>query len=222
MTPLLKRAGHRTVPQTACSRGVTRASHRKQLVEPPRECTRAMSSSASRRTAAGQRPDSLETCNAYGKVASPQPRRPCCGTATSSISPDTRYVSGFRSTALVVVDLEQGTTKARSWSRFPSQTRWIGRTTFAAWSRGPSGGPEVLDQNLRRLQSVLTWNAHTSTASGRPVRRRLVGPLPHRAQRACRLARDAVQPGGQRARAALSDDRLASCASTPTPCRRSR
>ena len=30
-TPLLKRTGHRTVRQSACSRGVTHATHRKQL-----------------------------------------------------------------------------------------------------------------------------------------------------------------------------------------------
>jgi hypothetical protein len=84
-----------------------------------------------------------------------------------SISPDGRFVAGFTPETLVVADLLSGTTKAKRWRGTASQTRWVGRRAFAAWSRG-SGGLELLDQNLRRLHPAWAWPAHTTTvgASG--------------------------------------------------------
>jgi hypothetical protein len=85
-----------------------------------------------------------------------------------SISPDRRFVAGFTPETLVVADLLSGTTKAKRWRGAVSQTRWVGRRTFAAWSRG-SGDLELLDQNLRRLHPAWAWPAHTTTVSAARV-----------------------------------------------------
>lgn len=80
-----------------------------------------------------------------------------------SISPDARLAAGFAGETLVTVDLQRRTTKARAWRGSLSHTRWTGRRTFAAWSRG-SGRLEVLDPQLRTLSPAWTWSAHTTTA----------------------------------------------------------
>ncbi len=85
-----------------------------------------------------------------------------------SISPDGRFVAGFTPETLVVADLLNRTTKAKRWRGSVSQTRWVGRRTFAAWSRG-SGDLELLDQNLRRSHPAWAWPAHTTTVSGSGV-----------------------------------------------------
>ena len=85
-----------------------------------------------------------------------------------STSPDLRFVTGFSAERLVVADMLRGTTRAKPWRGYASETRWIGPRTFAAWSRR-SGGLELLDPNLRRQQPASTWRAHTTAVSSAGV-----------------------------------------------------
>ena len=85
-----------------------------------------------------------------------------------SVSPDGRFVAGFTGETLAVVDLRRGSTAEKLHRGYPVQTRWTGRTTLAAWSRG-SGSFELFDPGLRRLQPAWKWPAHTTTLSGADV-----------------------------------------------------
>jgi hypothetical protein len=84
-----------------------------------------------------------------------------------SVSPDEKVVAGFTGEMLVAIDLARGQTAQMPWPGFLNQTRWIGRRTLAAWSRGSD--IQLFDEGLRPLRMPWSWKAHTTTFVGTGV-----------------------------------------------------
>ena len=96
----------------------------------------------SRRAAAGQRPDSLETCNADSKVGSPQPGRPCRGTRSTNQHfrhhPDSSLLIGGYSAGSDggSCGLSAGVLAGR-----PVTTPWLTRSSGEVKARAAGVGP---------------------------------------------------------------------------------